>query len=479
MTALSARLPSERSLGLGLAVFGLALFGIVCGIGIAVGELEALVAALSVIAAFAVLADFRIGAVLMLVMLPVNGSNLFPHSVFGFTGLNPLNLVLAATLISYLIRGYEIKRFLPKPLVWLFIVPIIIAGILGTRSVDHIFPEFYEMEVIHFTDAAGYLRDVLVKPLMMVLSALLIGAAVARAKRTENFLAPIVASVWLMSLIAIGYVMAAGVSLGSLALPTSRTFFSALGMHANDLGRLYAVAYALLLFTWGETKDLRLKTVLIFTMGVLTIALVLTFSRGAMVGWVVVNALFLLWKFNAKTLGLAALAGAVALLIMPGAVIGRMSMGLVGGADVNEFSAGRVDEIWMPLMPELFKSPLWGNGLDSTMWANALWAEMMLPVTHPHNAYIQSILDLGLIGTGLLLAYYWHVYRTARDLGSNAYLSPTMRGFYQGVVAGLLCFIITGFAGSSLRPTPEFAFLWIAIGMMYGQLARRPGTGAT
>jgi len=479
MTALSARLPSERSLGLGLAVVGLALFGIVCGVGIAVGELEALVAALSVIACFAVLADYRIGAVLLLVMLPVNGSNLFPHSVFGFTGLNPLNLVLAATLISYLIRGYEVKRFLPNPLIWLLIAPMVVAGVLGTQHVQDIYPEFYEMDVIHFTDGWGYLRDLLLKPLIMVSAALLIGSAVARARRVENFLAPIVASVWLMSLIAIGYVIAAGVSLGSLALPTSRTFFSALGMHANDLGRLYAVAYALLLFTWGETKDVRLKTVLILTMGILTIALVLTFSRGAMVGWVVVNALFLLWKFNAKTIGLAALAAAVAMLIMPGAVIGRMSMGLVGGADVNEFSAGRVDEIWLPLLPELFKSPIWGNGLDATMWAKALWAETMLPVTHPHNAYIQSIMDLGLLGTGLILAYYWHVYRIARDLGSNAYLSPTMRGFYQGVVAGLLCFIITGFAGSSLRPTPEFAFLWIAIGMMYGQLARRPGTGAT
>jgi O-antigen ligase len=462
-----------------MVVVGLALFGIVCGIGIAVGELDALVAALSVIGCFAVLADYRIGAVLLLVMLPVNGSNLFPHSVFGFTGLNPLNLVLAATLISYLIRGYEVKRFLPRPLVWMLVAPIIIAGLIGTRSVDHIFPEFYEMEVIHFTDAAGYLRDVMVKPLLMVLSALLIGSAVARAKRTENFLAPIIASVWLMSLIAIGYVVAAGVSLGSLALPSSRTFFSALGMHANDLGRLYAVAYALLLFTWGETKDVRLKTVLILTMGILTISLVLTFSRGAMVGWVMVNALYLIWKFNARTAGLALLAAGAALLVMPGAVVSRMSMGLVGGADVNEFSAGRVDEIWLPLLPELFKSPIWGSGLDSTMWAKALWADMMLPVTHPHNAYIQSILDLGLLGTGLVLAYYWHVYRAARDLGSNAYLSPTMRGFYQGVVAGLLCFIVTGFAGSSLRPTPEFAFLWIAIGMMYGQLARRPGAGTT
>ena len=120
------------------------------------------------------------------------------------------------------------------------------------------------------------------------------------------------------------------------------------------------------------------------------------------------------------------------------------------------------------------RGPLWGSGLDSTMWANAVWAEMMLPVTHPHNAYIQAILDMGLVGMALLIAFYLHVYRKFRDLGSNAYLSPTMRGFYQGAVAGLLCFAITGFAGSSLRAVPEFAFLWIAIGMMYGQLARKP-----
>jgi O-antigen ligase len=457
-------------------VVGLGLFGVVCGVGLAVGELQALVASLTVLACFAVLADFRIGAVLLLVMLPVEGSYLFPHSVFGVTGLNPLNLVLGATLVSYLVRGHGLKSFLPKPLAWLFIVPIIIAGFLGSRHVDEVHPYFYEIEIIHFTDALGYLRDVLLKPMLMVVSALVIAQAVAKSKKVENFLVPLIVAVWVMSVMAIGYVVAEGVSLGALALTSSRTFFSALGMHANDLGRLYAVAYALLLFTWGETKDARLKTILLVTMGVLTIALLFTFSRGAFVGWVGVNVLFLLWKFNAKTLGLALLAGGAGVLLMPGAVIGRMSLGLVGGGDVNEFSAGRVEEIWLPLLPELFKSPIWGNGLDSTMWAKALWAEMMLPVTHPHNAYLQAILDMGLLGMGLLLAYYWHVYRTCRDLGSNANLSPTMRGFYQGAVAGLLCFIVTGFAGSSLRPTPEFAFLWIAIGMMYGQLGRRPTT---
>ena len=474
MSASAARLHAQRSPGLALGVVGLGLFGVACGLGLAIGELQALVAALTVLACFAVLADFRFGAVLLLIMMPVEGSYLFPHSVFGVTGLNPLNLVLGATLASFIVRGHGFRRFLPKPLFWLFILPIVVAGLIGSRHVDEVYPYFYEVEIIHFTDALGYLRDVMFKPLLMVFAALMIAQAVMRSKKTENFLVPFIIAVWLMSVMAIGFVVAEGVSLGALALSSSRAFFSALGMHANDLGRLYAVAYALLLFTWGETKDVRLKTVLILTMGVLTLALLLTFSRGAFVGWLMVNALFLVWKFNARTLALALLAVGIAALFMPGAVIGRMSMGLVGGGDVNEFSAGRIDEIWLPLLPELFSSPLWGNGLDAVMWAKALWAEMMLPVTHPHSAYIQAIYDMGLIGLGLLLAYYWHVYRMARDLGSNANLSPTMRGFYQGAVAGLLCFLITGFAGSSLRPASEFAFLWIAIGMMYGEQARRP-----
>jgi O-antigen ligase len=473
MTAMNARLGAERGPGLALGVAALALFGVLCGVGVAMGELQALIGAVTLVACVGVLIDFRVGAVLLMALLPIEQSYIFPHGMFGFTGLNPLNVLLVVTLLSYLARGRDLGRFMPKQLLWLLVAPIVIAGLIGTRYVDDIYPFFYETEVIHFTNAIGYLRDIAVKPLLMVIAALLIGAALSQSKKAERFLVPIIVSVWVMCVMAISYVVASGVSLGTLATANERGFFSGIGMHANDLGRLYAVAYGLLLFTWGETRDYALKTLLLVTMAVLAIALVLTFSRGAMVGFVLVNAMYILWKFNAKTLGIALVAGAVALPLLPGAVWSRLGMGISDGGDVNALSAGRIDEIWLPLLPELFKSPLWGNGLDSVMWARALWAEQMIPVTHPHNAYIQAVLDMGLIGLGLLIAFYWHVYRGFRDLGGNAYLSPTMRGFYQGAVAGLLCFLITGFAGSSLRPTPEFAFLWIAIGMMYGQLGRR------
>ena len=466
---------SARGPGLALGIAGLLLFGVLCGVGLAVGEFEALIVAVTLIAAIAVLVDYRVGAVLMIVMLPIESSYIFPRAMLGFTGLNPLNLLLAATLFSFLVRG-RLKGFVPPQLLWLFVVPILIAGIHGARYADEVLPYFYEMEILHFTNAAGYLRDIVAKPLLMVLIALLVGAAVARSQKPERFLVPFIIAVWVMSLVLIVFVVASGVKLGVLASTGSRGFLSAIGMHANDLGRLYAVAYALLLFMWGESKDPALKSTLVVTMGVLTVALLLTFSRGAFVGFLLINALFLLWKFNLKTLAIAAVVIALGAALVPSYVMDRVMLGFATGGDANAVSAGRIEGLWLPLLPEVLKSPLWGFGLLSTTWSYPMETGAMLTATHPHNAFFEALLDMGVIGLGLLLAFYWHVWTRFRSLGSNAYLSPALRGFYQGAAAGLICFLVTGMAGSSLRPVPEFAFLWLAIGMMYGQFARKPAS---
>src|ERR1051325_6924516 len=248
MSAPTAPLPAGRGPGLALAAVGLGLFAIACGIGVAIGELQALTVSLTLLGCVAVLADYRVGVVLLIVMLPVAESYFLPHSVFGVIGLNPVNLMLAATFVSYLMRGYEFKRFMPKPLVWLFMAPIIVAGLIGMRHVGDIHPAFYEEELIQYTGTLGYLSQTLLKPLLMVFAAAIIGAAVARAKKAESVLIPIIVSVWVMSVMAIGYVIAEGVSLGALALTSSREFFSGMGMHSNGLGRPSAGASAALLF---------------------------------------------------------------------------------------------------------------------------------------------------------------------------------------------------------------------------------------
>jgi hypothetical protein len=476
----SAVYRAEHPAGVGAAIAGLVAFALAAGIGLAFGEVQALVASVSLIACLAVIADYRIGAALLIVVTPISASDLFPHAMFGITGLQPLNLILAATLGSFLLRGRGLRSFLPRPLLWLYVVPILAAGLIGMRHVADIPPLFYDDLLISYVDGLGYLRDAVIRPLFFVITGLLVGAAVTRAQKPERFMTPVIIAVWTMSLLQIIYVVASGISLGMLASASERGFFTAaLGMHANDLGRLYAVAYALLLFVWGESKDLRLKTVLVATMAVLAVALVLTFSRGAFLGFAIVSALFLRWKFNARTLGIALLVAAIALPLMPGALWDRLSVGFGGAGNANMVSAGRIDEIWLPLMPEILAAPPWGNGVDAILWSKAMWAHTVLEVTHPHNAYLQSLLDMGIVGTLLLLAYYWHVASGFRALGSNAYLSPTLRGFFQGALAGLIALLAAGMAGSSLRPTAESTFLWIAIGMMYGVQARSPAAKAT
>jgi O-antigen ligase len=126
------------------------------------------------------------------------------------------------------------------------------------------------------------------------------------------------------------------------------------------------------------------------------------------------------------------------------------------------------------LLPEVLKSPLWGSGLGSILWSDPMETGAMVQVGHPHNAFLEALLDMGIVGLALLLAFFWHVWKGFRGLGSNAYLSPELRGFFQGATAALLAFMVTGMAGSSLRPSAEFVYLWLAIGMMYGVQARRP-----
>jgi len=464
---------------------GIALTGVLGGAAVAVTAWNALILVISLIGCAFIFRDFRVGVVLLILLVPVSRSYLFPHAMFGITGANPLNLLVAVTMSSYLLQaltGGGLRRFVPAPLLWLYLTPIVIAGFIGSRHIGEIAPAFELTSGIPvFASAAGYLQDTVLKPLMIVVTAVLIGAAVARSEKPERFLVPLLASVWVMSLMVIVFVALSGVGLSTLADSTQREFLSALGLHANDLGRLYTIAYALLLFTWARSKERGLKMMLIASMGVVVVALMLTFSRSAFLGFIFVNLLFLLWHFNAKTFFLFVALIAVGALLMPGAVYERLSHGMGEGADA--ISAGRVEGLWLPLLPEIAKSPIWGSGLNSILWSEAMrqgGGSTVLLVTHPHSAYLEAALDVGILGLILLCAYFVHVWRGFRALIASPELSPTLRGFYQGAIAGLLVgVLITGIADGSLAPRPEHAFLWFAIGMMYGQTSRIFGARRT
>jgi O-antigen ligase len=456
------------------------LLGALWGAAVAAGGGNAAILCAAFVAALFVFLDFRVGVVLLVLLMPISSSTFFPRALLGVTGLNPLNLLMLATLASFLLAAmiekdtrYSLRRFMPKRAVWMYLVPLAIAGWLGARHVGEIPGRVFELELATFGDTAGYWRDMVVKPIMMVIFAFLVGAAVSRAKEPRWFLAPTLVSIWVMCFLVIGFVLAAGVGLGQIAGGATRTFLSPLGLHANDLGRMYVVAYALLLFTFTSTRNYLLQALLLGSMGLVFIALVLTFSRGAFVGFVIVNAIYLLWHRSVLTWLAGGVAFAVLLWRMPGALSDRITAGFDGGT-ANSVTAGRVDEIWLPLLPEFWKSPIWGQGHGSIMWSDAMKSGTILEVSHPHNAYIQALFDMGILGLVLMCAFFWYIMRDLFRLGRDTTLPSETRGFFQGAAAGLIGFLIAGFAGSSLTPAPEQSFLWLAIGAMYGVLATRP-----
>lgn len=438
---------------------------------VAFAEIEAAVVFISLLACLFVLFDFRLGVICLIVSMPLSASSMFPHSIGGIPGLNPLNLLLAGSLGAFLLhrRGAAEARVPPppKPLVWLYVVPFALAGLVGTQHLGEVSSELIQLIPLDFSGVRNYLLNIVAKPLFIVLFALLVAAACARSRQPERFIVPMLVSVWAMCLTTIAFVLASGLSLAELSSSGARTFFSPLGIHANDLGRLFAIAYALMLYTYPATEDGRLRLALLASMGLVVVALTLTFSRGAFFGFVVVNLLFMLSRRTAAAFLVAAVALPALALLLPSAVFERIGAGWSGG--LNAFSSGRIDEIWLPLLPEILRSPLIGNGLASIAWSEAMRVGNIQTVGHAHNAYLNALLDMGLVGLVLLCAYFLHVWRGFRRLSGDPAVAPVLRGFYAGAAAGLVSFLLAGFFGSSLTPCLEQIFLWLAIGMMYGQ----------
>ncbi len=452
------------------------LSAIVLGGLIVFAEVNALIACVSLLICIFILREFRLGVICLIVLMPLSASTVFPHNMGGITGLNPLNLLLIATLGAFLMRGRSMAGRTHVE-IWpllLYVVTFLIAGIMGSQHVGEIPADAVDLSPDAFGSSGGYLLGIVLKPLFLPLFALLVAAAASRSRQPERFVVPMLVSIWLMCLLAIGFVLLSGTSLAALASSQSRTFFSPLGVHPNELGRLYAIAYALMLYTCAATKDANMRLALIASMGLVVIALVLTFSRGAFFGFAVVNIMFLLSRRKATTLLLFGLLLVGLTLLMPAAVFDRIQSGWGGGADA--ISAGRVNEIWLPLLPDLWRSPIIGNGLDSITWSEAMRGGAILIVGHPHNAFLGAMLDMGLLGLALLCAYFVQVWQGFRRLSVDPAVNPVLRGFYAGAAAGLVSFLMAGFVGSSLTPVPEQFCLWLAIGMMYGQ--QRPATSS-
>src|SRR3982750_4407317 len=118
-----------------LAAFGgLILLGLFWGTFVAYQGLSAALLCVAVVVSIFTVRDFRVGVLVMILIMPVSASYLFPRAMFGVTGMNPMNLLMVGTFAAYILAAMpdgSIRRFIPLWILPVYVLPIILAGLNG------------------------------------------------------------------------------------------------------------------------------------------------------------------------------------------------------------------------------------------------------------------------------------------------------------------------------------------------------------
>jgi O-antigen ligase len=447
------------------------LTGLIAGL---FGGAVALLALLLVLFMAVAIADYRAGILVAIVLLPLSATNLLPRELFGITGFNPLNatLLMATLSILFMVLFHRGDILVPKypRYFWVYLAALALAAVHGAFHASSI-PAYYKaLQIVNFDTPAGYVRDIFLKPLLIVVTAFMLSIAVRNARRPAIFLLPLFGSAMILPIATIAYLAFSGSSLTMLASSEARGTLSVLGMHANELGLMFNMAFALALFCFTAMSAGFGKWLMGTAIIVIVAATVLTFSRGAYLGLLAVLAYFLYTrkKFSIMLLGLVLVPATI--LLLPQAVVERATMG-ARDRNVDTITAGRLEGIWRPLLPEVESSPIVGNGLSSILWSHAAQRGAILKVGHPHSAYLGVLLDLGVAGALVIFLFFRHMRRLFSMLMERS-TEPIWRGFFRGATACILLLLVQGLTDDRFTPTFPQTFLWLAYGMALGLAAR-------
>lgn len=455
------------------------------------GEL-ALMLGLVALLASAVLLAHRFGVWWMCLLFPLAQTVLVPRQVMGITGLNPLNILTAATFASLILAWLSSTLVhkpigmppFPKVLLWLYVLPIGLAALHGAPSVDRIPAYYHQIHSIAFEDAGGYLRDAAMRPMFLVLFSVLVAMVFRDSRDPRIYIVPSLISALVLCAL-VGYVLLqSGLSLGVLGSTKARGVLSGLGMHANEISLLLNSALALTLFSLRGARGLTWLALAICA-SVFGCSVLLTFSRGGFLGLFVIFVAFLLHANSPRSAIAAVLLAICVALALPDAVIERASTGVSSG-DRSAISAGRADAIWPHVIPVVFDSPLIGGGLMSILWSPPARSGL-ISVAQTHNAYLGLLLDMGLLGFLCVMAFFAWAWRQVRAASREAD-EPFFHHFFAGAAVTIPLLFAQGISDDRFTPTTTQTFMWFGIGAALGyrqRMARRKaqdaltGTAAT
>lgn len=244
--------------------------------------------------------------------------------------------------------------------------------------------------------------------------------------------------------------------------------------HTNEIANFFLLAVPLLMGYALYKKKL-------FYFGVLGIALVsilMLYSRTVYMLTAVAIVIFLLMEKK-----VLALLGGIGILgasfpFLPDNVMARMTS-LLQSTDTNQLTAGRTDEIWQPLIQEMLGydplTLLFGYGRYGIFQTQAFNQGSMLAVSHAHNAYLNTILDAGILGmiffVAVILYYLFQFYQASKKSES-----PFRKLMLRCICISIVLYMARGMSGGFFLPCLTNMYLWaiLAFGVVCLKAEQKP-----
>ncbi len=375
-----------------------------------------------------------------------------PTNMLGIQGLNPWNATLAVIIVFWFINRRDDPDAQPLPgaafvLIGAYLVVVIGSTVAAAADADSVHWVFTRRST------QWLFVNGTVNPLKYLVVGLLFMDGARTRQRVRFALFSAIGSALLYSLL-----MFKSMKHGVFTIDfedARRMTDKLIGLYANDLAELLAFAL------WGALcltmllKERWHKGAWLL----IVLASVPTFislkSRAGFLAFCVAGLVLgaLRWR---RIL----IAFPVVVLITTAAVPSVRERALAGlaaeetGADWDEVSAGRITNIWPPVIEQIAESPIIGNGrfaiLRKECHAKILAAERSLP-THPHNSYLEILLDAGLIGLLVCLLLMAAIVRAGWHLMRQD--DPLFKTLGTVALIAVVTELSAGVAGSSFFPT--------------------------
>jgi len=391
----------------------------------------------------------------------------FPKDIGGIQGANPWNLLLLSILMAWASRrgDEDLEWDFPATAGFLLLVFLAVVVVGDIRLLLSDYPSGYSV---------GYIfSEYFLNTVKWVIPSLLLFDACRTRQRMIIGLGVILGLYFLLAVQTIRWVPFSGMTSGmELTKRAAKLIESEVGYNRVTLSMMLAGASWAALASIPVFKQNLHRCIPLCVAGIITFGQALTGGRTGYVTWIVVGLLLasLRWRRLLLVIPVVLLAIAVGL---PG-VSERMLQGFGGsegnftaGTSAYEMTSGR-DVAWPVVLEKIGKAPWIGYGREAMVTTGARDYLMDMydePFPHPHQAYLQLVLDHGIIGFLLVISFFLYVVKQ-----SHTYMmernDPLICAAGCTAFCLLLALMIGALGGQTFYPEEGAVGMWAAIGLM-------------